>query len=319
MKKNPGVRTVFFHNFSRFDGILLLRFFTEQGDKYHVRTLMRKNRLYELRVSQRGKMLFRFRDSLTLLPNSLAKLAKTLCPQLGSKGTIQHEEVNVSNLMRQREELISYLKQDILLLGGIMLKAQEIYWSKFQIDTEDTMTLSALAMKIFRQKLDNDKNFPIHLPNRNEDTFIRRGYYGGHTDVYLPYGESLYYYDVNSLYPFIMKSYPMPGGVPVWMNNLEEVDLDSLFGFFEAYVVCPSHITRPFLPYKFNKFLVFPTGQFIGVYYSEELKYALGYEITPLRGYQFEKICSPFESFITNLYDSRQEARRDGDDAMVYI
>lgn len=115
-----------------------------------------------------------------------------------------------------------------------MLKAQDLYWSKFQIDTEDPMTLSALAMKIFRLNYYNDQYFPIHIPNRNEDTFIRRGYYGGHTDVYKPFGEDLYYYDVNSLYPFIMLSYPMPGGVPVWMNNLEEVDLDSLFRFFEV-------------------------------------------------------------------------------------
>ena len=83
-----------------------------------------------------------------------------------------------------------------------------------------------------------------------------------------------------------MKSYPMPGGVPVWMNNLEEVDLDSLFGFIEAYVVCPTNITPPFLPYKDQNSLLFPTGKFVGVYYSEELKFArdLGYDITPLRG-----------------------------------
>lgn len=61
--------------------------------------------------------------------------------------------------------------------------------------------------------------------------FIRRAYYGGHTDTYKPYGENLYYYDVNSLYPFVMKEFPMPGGVPVWHANLEGKDLDSIFGW----------------------------------------------------------------------------------------
>lgn len=83
-----------------------------------------------------------------------------------------------------------------------------------------------------------------------------------------------------------MKTFPMPGGEPVWHGHLEDQDLSNLFGFIEAYVVCPSHINRPFLPYRDkNNTFVFPTGKFVGVYYSEELKYArdLGYKIIPLR------------------------------------
>lgn len=112
------------------------------------------------------------------------------------------------------------------------------------------MTVSALSLKIFRKKDLNDETFHINIPTRNQDTFIRRGYYGGHVDVYKPYGENLFYYDVNSLYPYIMKSYPMPSGSPVWHNNLEDEDLDNLFGFIEAYVVCPDSIEHPFLPHK---------------------------------------------------------------------
>ena len=45
----------------------------------------------------------------------------------------------------------------------------------------------------------SDKNgWPIYIPSSNQDAFIRRGYYGGHADTYKPYGENLYYYDVNS-------------------------------------------------------------------------------------------------------------------------
>lgn len=93
-------------------------------------------------------------------------------------------------------------------------------------------------------------------------------------------------------------------------------------GRVEAYVDCPSDINRPFLPYRNkNKTLVFPTGQFVGVYYSEELKFArsLGYNIIPLRGYLFEKKPSPFSDFITSVYEKRQEAKKKGDDAMAYV
>lgn len=320
--KNSRIRTVYFHNFARFDGIIILRYYADRGNQYKIKTLLRNHKLYELKVYLGDKLLLRFRDSCTLLPSRLDTLAKTLCPELGSKGSIPHDDLKVSNLLVHSEDLINYLRQDILLLGGVMLKAQEINWSKYHIDIEDVMTLSSLSLKIFRQNYFDDETFPIHIPTKNQDTFIRRGYYGGHADVYKPYGDNLYYYDVNSLYPFIMKEYPMPCGIPVWQNNLESVGLDSLFGFIEAYVVCPTNISRPFLPYRDKKgTLLFPTGKFIGVFYSEELKFArdLGYHIIPLRGYLFEKKSSPFQSFISHLYESRLEAKKAGDEAMTYI
>ena len=80
------------------------------------------------------KMVFCIRDSLTLLPSSIAKLVKALCPQLGSKGSIAHDKVEVSNLVVQKKELLDYLRKDIHLLGGVMQKAQEIYWGEYQFD-----------------------------------------------------------------------------------------------------------------------------------------------------------------------------------------
>ena len=282
---------------------------------------MRNHILYELKVFLGKKMIFRFRDSLTLLPSTLKKLAKTFFPSLGTKGSIAHDDVSLSNLQVLREEYIRYLRQDIILLGGVMLKAQEMCLSKYNIDIENIMTLSALSLHIFRSNYLDDKKSRIYLLNRNQDTFIRCGYYGGHADVYKPMGENFFFYDINSLYPYVMKKYPMPCGEPVWRNHLEKVELETLYGFFEAYVECPSHISRPFLPDPNDNTLVFPTGSFVAVYYSEELKYArkLNYQILPLRGYMFEKTSSPFEGFVSSLYESRKEAKKEGSEAKSYI
>ena len=119
VSNKTNIRTVYFHNFSRFDGILLLKYFSTQ-EKYTIKPLMRNLQLYELKVLLGSKMVLCIRDSLTLLPSSLAKLAKALCPQLGSKGSIAHDKVEVSNLVAQQKELLDYLRQDIRLLGGVM-------------------------------------------------------------------------------------------------------------------------------------------------------------------------------------------------------
>ena len=289
---------------------------------YKLKPLCRNNRLLSRKVYSGDKSLFCFRDSLNLLPGKLDTLAQNLCPYLGRKGSIQHDEIQVSNLVSMKESLLDYMKQDILLLGGVMQKAQEMNWKLFHIDIVSKITLSSLALSIFRLKFYDDENWPIHIPNKNEDTFLRRAYYGGHTDTDKPYGEDLYYYDVNSLYPFIMKEFPMPGGRPVWHGNLVGKELDSLFGFLEAYIRCPPTIKRPFLPYRDkNDTLIFPTGEFVGVYYSEELKYAkrIGYTVIPLSGYLYEEKESPFRDFVSTLFESRNEARKEGHEHLAYI
>lgn len=66
-----------------------------------------------------------------------------------------------------------------------------------------------------------------------------------------------------------MKTFSMPIGKPIWSPDLHSTNIDDLFGFIEAYVVCPEHINNPVLPYRDEKgTLLFPTGKFMGVYYS---------------------------------------------------
>ncbi|XLR65358.1 hypothetical protein S83_016030 [Arachis hypogaea] len=62
----------------RFDGIILLKHLACHYKSYKLKALMRNNRLYELAVYSGKKMLFRFRDSLNLLPGKLSDLAKNL-------------------------------------------------------------------------------------------------------------------------------------------------------------------------------------------------------------------------------------------------
>lgn len=231
------------------------------------------------KVYRNEGLAIRFRDSLAFFPLKLKILGQTLCPHLGPKGTIPHEEISLSTIWPLREQLLSYMRQDVLLLGGIMLKAQSLCWERYGVDIENV--LSSLALTIFRKNYYNEEENPIYVLNQNQDTFIWRGDFGGHSDLYLPEGENLWYYDQNSLFPSVMASEPMPAGAR--RTSLEDQPLESLFGFFEALVQCPDTMERPFLPYRSKEgSLLFPTGAFRGVYFSEELKYAitLGYQIT---------------------------------------
>lgn len=109
----------------------------------------------------------------------------------------------------------------------------------------------------------------------------------------------------------------MPSGKPVWKSGLENQSLENLYGFIEAYVISPTSLKRPFLPFKKeDNTIIFPVGKWVSVYYSEELKFAksIGYDIIPLRGYLFERKESPFKDYVSNLYESRLQAKKDGND-----
>jgi hypothetical protein len=78
------------------------------------------------------------------------------------------------------------------------------------------------------------------------------------------YGEILYYYDVNSIYPFaMMKDMPLsPAG---FTNSITQDDLinGNFFGFCLADIECPKDIAVPLLPFREHKgeSVYFPTGK----------------------------------------------------------
>jgi hypothetical protein len=115
---------------------------------------------------------------------------------------------------------------------------------------------------------------------------IKKSYTGGAVDVYLPYGENLYLYDINSLYPAVMRENPMPVGEPKYFEgnilennilnlinyektsqdlkgennsslrvknnfNFENIN-DRPFGFFEVEIETPNDILNPILQTKLN-------------------------------------------------------------------
>lgn len=134
---------------------------------------MRNRQLYKISVFRKGKLVFQVRDSLHQLNGTLNNLARDLCPELGLKGKVDHENVTYETLQdpRMRLVLLEYLAQDVLLLAGIMQKAQSIYHNLFQIDFTTKLTVSALAMDVFCSYFYDDQEFPIHIPTRRIDSF----------------------------------------------------------------------------------------------------------------------------------------------------
>ena len=49
---------------------------------------------------------------------------------------------------------------------------------------------------------------------------IKLGYTGGSVDVFKFYGKNVYYYDVNYLYPYVLKHCSMPVGTTYFIGDI---------------------------------------------------------------------------------------------------
>ena len=160
--------------------------------------------------------------------------------------------------------------QDSKCLIKALANAQKLNYEKYKIDITKCLSASSLALKIYRamfQKID------IPILKKSEDSFVRDSYYGGATDVYKAVVKLLYYLDVNSLYPASMLN-DMPLNLIERIldpERLKLIDLDEFFGFVKVVVKCPKSVKRPMLPTNFNGKTIYPTGEWIGTYFSEEL------------------------------------------------
>jgi hypothetical protein len=201
-----------------------------------------------------------------------------------------------------KDETLKYLEDDLLCLYQVMTSINKQIFIDFNTDLKDSLTISSLATRIFLNKYYNNDIPVINKASLYSD--IKQAYYGGITEVYKPYGNNLYYYDVNSLYPYVAFQ-PMPGLNCTKLTFYEPIeDIDNLFGFFYCKIKTPSNDYLGLLPVRVAGGLNFPLGSWEGWYFSEELKFAKqnGNSITVLKGYNFSQQPRVFDDYIHDIY-----------------
>lgn len=229
------------------------------------------------------KNVWHFWDSYQVLKGSLKDLTNTFKVKHRKKSDVNAKYITDTPTARE------YLKYDCY---GLYEVIDEFYKLPMLSGIGHKMTTSSLAMSTFRLKYLKDTILYKLTPEKED--FVRQGYYGGRTEIFKMVAKNVREYDVNSMYVSAMLN-PLPmGSKGSWVTDFDFTDKNTV-GFLECEVNCPDHLHIPILPYKSPEGkLIFPTGQWTGVYYSEEIKEALkyGYEIKVKRALIFP--CSPF-------------------------
>lgn len=348
MQRKYNKYKVYLHNFSYFDGIFLLRVLTMLSN--NIKPTIKDNNLININFKFGEKYSLYFRDSLLLLPSSLKKLARTF--NVEDKGMFPYNFVNIKNLPLDfvgtipdikyfddisykeyyeyssqyshniwslKDETIKYCSQDCKTLYQIIEKFSRNIFLISNVNVTDYPTLSSLAFAIFRTKFMKLENIPVLTGEIYN--FIKKGYTGGAVDVYKPYGENVYRYDVNSLYPYIMFTNKLPIGTPNYFEGditkaIEGfLENKNIISFLEVEIIAPGNLNEPILLKRYKNengtSSVAPLGKWSGVYTNVELLKAieLGYQVKILRGIYFEADYI-FKDYVEFFYDLKKNSEK---------
>lgn len=294
-----SVKHIFVHNLGAFDGYFIFKYLAQLCKPSVINTILDEANNF-IRIQYCS---VNFIDSLRLFPVSLQELCQVFNNGVGKISKYQPEFNNISLFENQvaYEKFLEYANQDAIVLYLSMVEATKHYLEHYGVELCRNLSLSSLSLKIFRQRF-MKKSIPAL--NNQMDSFIRNSYYGGSTDIYKQYAKDLYYYDVNSLYPFVMQKY-MPLN-PI-AHYKAPFDLKNFFGFALAKVTAPEGIENPILIFRHEGKTIHPKGTWVGVYFSEELRAALkfGYKIELLEGIHFEK-GKLFNDYIKHFYEIKK-------------
>ena len=158
--------------------------------------------------------------------------------------------------------------------------------------------LPGLSVKIFKKFfLTNKWPYLTH----QKHSFVQESYYGGNILHHKLRGKRLFYYDINSLYP-----YSLINKFPIRQPKFKKLpELSRSFGFIKAVISNPNFMSYGFLPRR--KTIVNSVNQktWIGTYFSEELKFAesIGYSITPIEGLIYDSKDNMLLDFILYMYN----------------
>jgi hypothetical protein len=147
-----------------------------------------------------------------------------------------------------RAETIKYCNIDCISLFQIIFKFNDLIFGLFQLNIHKFPTISSLAFAIFRSNFLEEDTIPQLSGQVAKD--IRQSYTGGACDMYIPNNsknQELFAYDVNSLYPFVMKECNMPVGYPTLFEGNIRLINPNAFGFFFCKINAPEGLNEPIL------------------------------------------------------------------------
>lgn len=217
---------------------------------WHVKSYFSRGKAFQL-VHRRDTRTIRFLNIQNILPVSVAKLGEIIgLPKL---------EVDFKKVSDKK--LLEYCYRDTEIIYKSML-----HWFDF-IKHHDLgtfgITLPTQAFNAYRHRFMPYQIF-IH-DNVKCLALERRAYFGGRCECWFigkRTGKPIYYVDINSMYPYIMKKNRLPHKL---IGFKYEISVEEALANAKKHCIvadCELETTQPIYPVRIKNKVVYPVGKF---------------------------------------------------------
>lgn len=236
-------------------------------------------------------------DSLQLLRSDLDSLGKTI---LGEGKSYKGDLLPHQLFQSQPQLFDTYVRRDTELLLFILERCLALLRDNVAKIDCFAVTIASTALKVFRSMIDEEIEIPLREEERD---FLRKGYRGGRVECFRnEVFPRIRVYDVNSLYPFAMRSIDVPvSGRTRWAFSNDT----TLPGCYEIEWKQYDRTIPPILMFSGNG-----CYEGCGVFYTPELHAMARIDprskIRVIKGLVFPDMGNPFREYVDKLYRLRQ-------------
>lgn len=232
------------------------------------------------------------RDSFTLFPSTLKKFSQTYCPDSAKLEL----DLSKETFDPENKTHLEYALRDAETLAQSIYRHREFIAQNFDCDI--SVSAPGTALKAFKATLQSSI-----ISNDNDDEFFRACYFGGYVaPLSIKPQENCRTYDINSSYPYAMRTYGVPSGRFYRLDDGRNYDrLKNNPGYWHIKVSAPESIKMPVIPYRTKTgACIWPLGNFETNATNSEINFAesIGYKIEKLKGIVFDTVEHAFSDFV---------------------
>lgn len=256
----------------------------------------------------------RFYDVMNYYSLSAAKVGELY-------GLKKHDFDFNKNRRHRKDGTVIVSKKEIRYCQGDTAIAQRAgchITDKFNdFEITQTATIASAAMQIYLKHFDPTEGLGGVALSRYmvDQDDVYNSYCGGRVECF-HYGMvkgKIRYYDINSLYPYVMKQFLYPDPMsPAKKRRTANIEN----GVVCCRVRVPVKTYLPMLPVRYNNKLIFPVGTFDGTWTVEELNNALNYGVEIIkvyRSYEWRNVIDLFSEYVKYFYNERLESTHPAD------